>query len=607
MADILCRLKLTTDEYEKNLRESKRQMQEFTKKTHDASGDLKKFEGTIGLAGTGLTKFLGAMGLAATATGLFKKTIDSSQTLTDEFGRTTEATKTAVNTFFNALSLGDFSIFTNSINEAITSARQFYDELDRLASIQVFNPNELRKLELEMAKAKGVLYDKSSTESQKKAAREQLKALNEQLLSTSTELSDQAIKTYYADLRNKMRSYGAKGTEDQLDLTIDTTLSSFRNYDDAIKRFDELDKKAKGLMKEVPNYVTTMYGTVASGVKSVATTASKSITDSIEYTTLRAIKEMGDDALTEAKKYENMALSTQINVQNMVNANLRKSSIGDKNGSSKKKDKDKPVEGSIDYINAQIAGLTKKLNASTDEATRYGLRKAIEKFNKEKHLIELEATIKPIESKKINKVAGKNAKEDIENGNVKIKPIVGKDDVKVTNEYNNALSSTLSMMLAVGNATNEGAAGWITYGTNSLMALNDTYQALAKVIPALQVKALMAGAASAAETPIVGWITAIAAIGAMTAAFASLPKYETGGIVGVNGIVPGSSFSGDKILARVNAGELILNRAQQKNIAAQLVPGGGISRVDVNVTGRISGRDLEFVQEKRNQFKRRTQ
>lgn len=104
-------------------------------------------------------------------------------------------------------------------------------------------------------------------------------------------------------------------------------------------------------------------------------------------------------------------------------------------------------------------------------------------------------------------------------------------------------------------------------------------------------------------------LVALAAnVAAVTAAFASIPKFETGGIVGVNGgMIPGASFSGDKILARVNSGELILNRAQQKNIAAQLVAWGSTSRVDVHVTGRVSGRDLEFVQEKRNQFKRRTQ
>jgi len=46
------------------------------------------------------------------------------------------------------------------------------------------------------------------------------------------------------------------------------------------------------------------------------------------------------------------------------------------------------------------------------------------------------------------------------------------------------------------------------------------------------------------------------------------PAFEQGGIV------PGASFSGDKVLARVNSGELILNRAQQNSIASQLTGGG---------------------------------
>lgn len=50
-------------------------------------------------------------------------------------------------------------------------------------------------------------------------------------------------------------------------------------------------------------------------------------------------------------------------------------------------------EGSIDYLNAQISSLTKKLNTETDEAVRQGIRTAIEKINKEKYNIELEATL----------------------------------------------------------------------------------------------------------------------------------------------------------------------------------------------------------------------
>jgi len=48
----------------------------------------------------------------------------------------------------------------------------------------------------------------------------------------------------------------------------------------------------------------------------------------------------------------------------------------------------------------------------------------------------------------------------------------------------------------------------------------------------------------------------------------SLSGYATGGIVG------GTSYSGDKVLARVNSGEMILNPTQQANLFAMLNTGG---------------------------------
>jgi hypothetical protein len=54
------------------------------------------------------------------------------------------------------------------------------------------------------------------------------------------------------------------------------------------------------------------------------------------------------------------------------------------------------------------------------------------------------------------------------------------------------------------------------------------------------------------------------AVGGVLAAFAAIPKFATGGIV------PGSNYFGDNTLARVNSGELILNIAQQKNLAGVL-------------------------------------
>jgi hypothetical protein len=58
------------------------------------------------------------------------------------------------------------------------------------------------------------------------------------------------------------------------------------------------------------------------------------------------------------------------------------------------------------------------------------------------------------------------------------------------------------------------------------------------------------------------------------------------------GIVKGNSYSGDNIYggpdAMVNAGELVLSRAQQSTLASQLQNNGST----VNVVGRVVGEDI---------------
>ena len=54
------------------------------------------------------------------------------------------------------------------------------------------------------------------------------------------------------------------------------------------------------------------------------------------------------------------------------------------------------------------------------------------------------------------------------------------------------------------------------------------------------------------------------AVGGVLAAFAAIPKFATGGIVG------GSSFYGDQIFARLNSGEMVLNKNQQRDLYGML-------------------------------------
>lgn len=605
MADILCKLKLATDNYESNLKKSRQQMQDFDK--------------GISIAKSSVTKFLGVLGAGITVAEGFSKAINSSQTLSDEYNRTIDGLTGTVDNLFYSIANGDWSPFLQGLSNSIALAREAYTALDQLGNTKMsygyFNLKNQAGLQDQIA----VLKDKNSTEEQKKIAR----AEAERILADQKEITEQLSRRSFDAMEALVQKSTGFGDLDVSQMSLEKAFRldvSAMGDDEKAKldsKYEEFQKLAVELKKLNSTDIIVQGGIAGPQTKTVVDKekfkeALKPLLAQYQEAIIynATLKKESDEWLQTL-----MATGQEAFVAERAYASMKKSSdratqSGTGGGKSKKQEKDKPVEGSIDYINAQIAELTKKLNAETDGAVRTALKMAIDKFNKEKHRLELYTEISPLESKKVvGKKASDAAKEKVPPiVNKKLKPAITPKDVNVTNQYNESLDHTLSMLLAIGNATNEGAAGWITYGVNSLTALNSTYQALAAVIPALQVKALVAGAASAAETPIVGWITAIAAIGAMTATFASLPKYETGGIVGANGgVIPGASFSGDKILARVNSGELILNRAQQKNIAAQLVAGGGTSRIDVNVVGRISGRDLELVQEKRNQFKRRTQ
>lgn len=69
---------------------------------------------------------------------------------------------------------------------------------------------------------------------------------------------------------------------------------------------------------------------------------------------------------------------------------------------------------------------------------------------------------------------------------------------------------------------------------------------------------------------LAGLVGAAMAVQGAKIASAKPPAFQDGGIV------PGTSFSGDNVLARVNSGELILNRAQQGSVAAQLEANEGL-------------------------------
>ena len=108
------------------------------------------------------------------------------------------------------------------------------------------------------------------------------------------------------------------------------------------------------------------------------------------------------------------------------------------------------------------------------------------------------------------------------------------------------------------------------------------------VVAANTAEAATAAGKSVAGIPIVGIALAAAAVAGIVALFATLPKFARGGIIG------GGPTSGDKMLARVNAGEMILNQGQQSHLFEAINSGrlGGGGNISSSVTTRVRAKDL---------------
>lgn len=137
---------------------------------------------------------------------------------------------------------------------------------------------------------------------------------------------------------------------------------------------------------------------------------------------------------------------------------------------------------------------------------------------------------------------------------------------------NKLTSSTKAQTVAIGLQSAAKKADTATTTSHTVATIADTAASKSKTV-ANSGEAVSEAAKQGAKVPFPGNLAAIAAgVAAVVAALALIKSFANGGIVhaATGSTVPGNHFSGDLVPAMVNSGELILNRAQQGNLAAQL-------------------------------------
>ena len=169
------------------------------------------------------------------------------------------------------------------------------------------------------------------------------------------------------------------------------------------------------------------------------------------------------------------------------------------------------------------------------------------------------------------------------------------DEDKKWQSFNQTMANTSTIANALFNTFKEGseitAASILQMISTTLPAIGSLISAIGALTSAEAVEAGVAATGKAVSTSK-HWIEAIAAVASLGAVVATaisaaskpnLQRFADGGIVG------GSSFTGDRVSAMVNSGEMILNKTQQARLF-KIANGGAPG--DNAVTFHISGTDL---------------
>lgn len=163
------------------------------------------------------------------------------------------------------------------------------------------------------------------------------------------------------------------------------------------------------------------------------------------------------------------------------------------------------------------------------------------------------------------------------------------------NQYKDAISNIGAAFGGLGSAIGDSTGKIMEFAGQALQTAANILPTIVQLIAAKQAESLASGTASAAKLPFPANVAAIASIVAqIMALFASFPKFESGGVIS------GSSFHGDNVIARVNSGEMIINKRQQSNLFNAIDKNKLSGTSNIQIGGVIRGTDILLVAKNQN-------
>ena len=528
MNDLVVRLLLKTAGFDADLGKAKKSVGDF------ASQLGGRVAGAVG-------KFAAGIGVAMGGMEAFNRVMRSSQTLSDTFDNSMNALKGSVDAFFQSISTGNWDAFNGGLMQTISNMYKVSSMQDMLADAKLTMGFDTKQFEREYVRLEGIIDDESKSKSEREKAMAEMNALVAGFQDRVKKTAAGAAATLVAEMNAK---FGKNFNVDDFKTFITEVNNEFLNTE----TLQKLNKYKADLAEMSKNlYVSSGGGTFGSigGVnKSVEKQIEAFKAENANLEKLRIIQE--DNNASRANLFAQMEYAIELE---RLGDDVFKRSL-EKNNKMLNLNKSSSVKTSAKSTFPVVIG-------QVGYSTPIG-EKMLRAMNGEK-FEPIEVPIVIDEQVDEEDLSGKWAEhlEKIEN-------------------MNEALRNTGDIFGSLG-----GIMG--SFGNDMGAWIMNSIGSVANMIAELQSLATARGVAEAASKPFPFNLAAMATVVATIASiFSSLPKFAEGGVVG------GSSYFGDKLIARVNSGETILTQNQAAR-ALSMMNGG-----NVRVTGdvRLNGKDI---------------
>lgn len=519
-------------------------------------GTLDSIASKFGININQLTKFGSVLGATSAALKVAKDAFFTSETNVDDWGRTVASAESVYDSFLQTLNTGDFSGFLSRIGEVINKAKEAYDALDELGTrMTIINPERTR-LQARATELKAVIRRQGADSESGIAAQNELKQIEGMLTQAFKTESKLNMDAFKAQVDKKLQEAGIKLGKKDYDFLM-RTFSSDASY-------TAMRRGAKGGIQM----------TYEAGGSYDEGSVSKVDTRNMNQ---RLLDLFTDEWRREYSPLLNAAFSARGGAASAMLGDARYLKEGGSGGGGGHTGKIGPTDEELEArLEASIASAWDK--AMTKAMSKSDTFKAIEPEGPSEAWKAYTDSIKQGSEEAEDSLKSLTDAFEALNNAQGVSPTkeIGKDADTSAKSFRNAASAISSMGNAMSQIEDPAAkiAGMIAESVASI-ALGFS-QAIGKDAGS---KGSVWYAIAAAAAGVASMITTISAIHSATG-------YAEGGIV------QGNSYSGDNLRGSdfgINAGELILNKAQQSTLASQL-QGTGLH--NLSVAGKIKGTDI---------------